>query len=82
VSLLIWTALAHASGTGRGFDLDGDIPGSNTLLLTGFGGEVKPRYIVSKSTSIYGNPRCIKGLVRPSLLRPALRRRSASVPAR
>ncbi len=64
VSLLVWTALTRAAEAGLGFDLDGIIPGSNTLLLTGFGGEVKPRYIVAKSTAVYEFSRYIKGLMR------------------
>jgi hypothetical protein len=64
VSLLVWTALTRAAEAGLGFDLDGIIPGSNTLLLTGFGGEVKPRYIVTKSTVVYEVSRYVKGLMR------------------
>jgi hypothetical protein len=73
VSLLVWRALSRASEAGLGFDLDGIIPGSNTLLLTGFGGEVKPRYIVSKSTMIYEISRYIKGLMPRGAGRPASR---------
>ena len=73
VSLLIWTALTRAAEAGLTFDLDGIIPGSNTLLLTGFGGQVKPRYIVSKSTPIYAMSRYVRGLLRQGLATRVLR---------
>lgn len=53
--LLIWNALQAASEAGRTFDMDGihivnnSLP--NLLLLTGFGGVMTPRYVVTRSSS-------------------------------
>jgi len=53
-SLLIWTALQHAASKDLTFDMDGvhinheSLP--NILLLTGFGGVIRPRYLVKRSS--------------------------------
>ena len=53
-SLLIWTAIQHAALKDLAFDMDGvhvtqkGLP--NILLLMGFGGVVKPRYLVKRSS--------------------------------
>ena len=55
-SLLIWHALRQAAASGRVLDMaglhvrQGQLP--NMLLLTGFGGALKPRYFVDRSTRL------------------------------
>ena len=62
-SLLIWHALREAASNGRVFDLaglhvsGGELP--NLLLLTGFGGVVKPRYFVERSTRLVAAARSL-----------------------
>ena len=51
VSLLIWTALQEASACGRIFDLDGVKSRTNYMLVTGFGGTLRPRYLVSQTST-------------------------------
>jgi hypothetical protein len=52
-SLLIWNAIQHAVSAGLTFDMDGVDGKKNLLLLTGFGGVVKPRYFVSKTSTMF-----------------------------
>ncbi|MCB8881769.1 GNAT family N-acetyltransferase [Acidisoma cellulosilytica] len=52
-SLLIWAALQVAAAEGRVFDMDGVHSNSNRLLITGFGGTLKPRYLVSTSSPLF-----------------------------
>lgn len=52
-SLLIWTALQDAATAGRVFDMDGIDTKTNRLLVTGFGGALKPRYTVSCSSTTF-----------------------------
>ena len=53
-SLLIWAAIQHAALNGLVFDMDGvhvrqpELP--NLLLVTGFGGALKPRYTVRRTS--------------------------------
>ncbi len=55
-SLLIWTAIQHAALKGLTFDMDfvhvvrNKMP--NLLLLTGFGGTIKPRYFVRRTSPL------------------------------
>ena len=62
-SLLIWHALRQAAANGRMFDMaglhvrKGELP--NMLLLTGFGGVVKPRYFVERSTRLIAAARSL-----------------------
>jgi hypothetical protein len=54
VSLLLWSAMCHASGLGLIFDFAG--VGSNSgraLFSAGFGGTVAPRYVASRYTSTH-----------------------------
>lgn len=54
ICLLMWEALQHASKNGLHFDMDGihvakdGLP--NLLLLTGFGGAIKTRYLVYRTS--------------------------------
>lgn len=59
-SLLIWTAVQHAALQGLTFNTNGLDSRSNFMLLTGFGGTIKPRLIVEKSSMTYAMVRDIK----------------------
>ena len=61
-SLLIWSAIQHAAALGLTFNTDGLNSKNNLLLLTGFGGVLKPRYFVSKTSKIYQTAQFLKGL--------------------
>jgi hypothetical protein len=61
ISLLIWTAIQDAMADGRIFDVDG-INNKNMMLLTGFGGQVRSRYSVSKSSHMFRFSHYLKGL--------------------
>jgi hypothetical protein len=52
-SLLIWTALQVAASSGRTFDLDGIDSRKNHTFVTGFGGTIRPRYIVSRTSTSF-----------------------------
>jgi len=66
-SLLIWEAIQHAALKGLIFDMDmlhvlnGHIP--NLLLLTGFGGSIKPRYWVWKSAPMVQLGQCVRKML-------------------
>ncbi len=66
-SLLIWTALQHAASKDLRFDMDGvhinheSLP--NILLLTGFGGVIRPRYLVKWSSALVQAGQNLKQLV-------------------
>lgn len=51
ISLLIWTALGLCRERGILFDFDGIANEGSILLYVGFGGEPKPRYIVTRETT-------------------------------
>lgn len=53
ISLLIWTAIQDAAAAGRIFDLDGVDSRTNHMLLTGFGGSLRPRYLVSRTSASF-----------------------------
>jgi Acetyltransferase (GNAT) domain len=53
ISLLIWDAIQHASENGLSFDVDGVDSGKNMLLLSGFGGQTRPRYYVHRTTMMF-----------------------------
>jgi hypothetical protein len=63
VSLAIWTAIQHAAAKGLTFDMDGlhvkDAALPNVHLLTGFGGTVKPRYVVRRTSPVLRAARAI-----------------------
>jgi hypothetical protein len=48
VSLLLWTAIKDAARRGLVFDFDGLASQGSRVFYTGFGGDVVPRYIVSR----------------------------------
>jgi Acetyltransferase (GNAT) domain len=60
ISLLIWTALQEAASEGRIFDMDGIDSRTNHLLLTGFGGTLRPRYVVSRTSATFRIAQSVK----------------------
>ncbi len=62
VSLLIWHAIQDTLNRGLLFDFDGVATPGSRLFYTGFGGQVAPRYIVSRYRPIH--------LVATRLMRP------------
>jgi hypothetical protein len=68
ISLLIWTAMQHSASKRLKFDMDGLHVGAgaikNLYLLTGFGGLIKPRFVVRKSAVWVNIMRIGRDLVR------------------
>jgi hypothetical protein len=63
-SLLIWHAIQRAASAGLTFDMDGVHGKKNFTLLAGFGGVLKPRYFVSRTSAMFQVAQYIKsGLV-------------------
>jgi hypothetical protein len=50
VSLLLWDAIRHAGSRGLIFDFDGAVSHGSRVFFTGFGGDIHPRYVVTKHT--------------------------------
>lgn len=48
VSLLLWHAMQDVAARGRIFDFEGVVTSGSALFFTGFGGVIKPRYVVSR----------------------------------
>jgi hypothetical protein len=67
VNLLIWSAIKDASANGRTFDMDGlhirNSRISNFPLLAGFGGSIRPRYVVWRSSPIIEAFKGVKALL-------------------
>jgi hypothetical protein len=61
ISLMVWTAIQHAARAGLTFDMDGlhvkNNRVSNLGLFSGFGGVIRPRYIVRRSSLLVGAAR-------------------------
>ena len=53
ISLLIWEAIKHAAARGIIFDFDGLRPSGDIQFFAGFGGTLKPRYFVHRSSLAY-----------------------------
>jgi hypothetical protein len=53
VALLLWQAIQESSARGLIFDFDGVGVNGSRLFFTGFGGQVRPRYIVSRYTAAH-----------------------------
>lgn len=53
VSLLLWDAITHAAARGLIFDFDGVSSQGNRVFFTGFGGCIRPRYVVTRQTPYY-----------------------------
>lgn len=69
-SLLIWHAIRHASARGLTFDMDG-VSESNRLLVTGFGGQMLPRFFVARHSAGRQIARLAKSGLKHLLGRPA-----------
>jgi hypothetical protein len=54
VNLLIWSAVKRAHERGLLFDLDGVSTTGTARFLSGFGGQLKARIIVERSSLVYG----------------------------
>ena len=52
-ALLVWQAIQHSAALGLTFDLDGVGNVFNATFLAGFGGQVSPRYMVSRFSPGY-----------------------------
>lgn len=61
VSLLIWSAIKRAHELNLVFDLDGVYSSGTARFLSGFGGEIKVRLIVTRTQPIYRELQFIKG---------------------
>ncbi len=48
VSLLLWQAMQDVAARGVIFDFEGVVTSGSALFFTGFGGVIKPRYVVSR----------------------------------
>ncbi len=48
VSLLLWQAMQDVARRGVIFDFEGVVTSGSALFFTGFGGVIKPRYVVSR----------------------------------
>jgi hypothetical protein len=53
VSRLIWEAIRESTSNGRTFDFDGVGTKGSVLFYAGFGGLVRPRYIVHRISAAY-----------------------------
>jgi hypothetical protein len=53
VSVLLWNAICHANSMGLIFDFDGVASHGSRVFFTGFGGEIRPRYVVKRGTPYY-----------------------------
>ncbi len=51
VSLLLWEAMKDIASRNLIFDFEGVITAGSALFFTGFGGQITPRYVVSKFTA-------------------------------
>ncbi len=62
VAMLLWQAIKDSAARGLIFDFDGIGVNGSRVFFTGFGGEVRPRYIVSRHSTAHrimgrlGNP--------------------------
>jgi hypothetical protein len=53
MSLLVWHAIRMAAAGGRVFDFDNVGQAGSRLFFSGFGGAVKPRFLVERRTTAY-----------------------------
>jgi hypothetical protein len=54
INMLLWSAVKYGHERGLIFDLDGVYSRGAARFLSGFGGQIKTRLIVSRSGSVYG----------------------------
>jgi Acetyltransferase (GNAT) domain len=60
INMLLWSAVKFGHERGLIFDLDGVYSSGAARFLSGFGGQLKTRLIVSRSGSVYGTWRFLK----------------------
>jgi lipid II:glycine glycyltransferase (peptidoglycan interpeptide bridge formation enzyme) len=63
VNLLIWSAIARARELGLVFDFDGVSTQGTARFLSGFGGKIKTRLVVTKAKPLYATLQNIKILL-------------------
>jgi Acetyltransferase (GNAT) domain len=66
ITLLLWSAIRNAAATGLVFDFYGLGNRGAVKFYTGFGAEIRPRYIISQSTLSFRLLREARGLFRKS----------------
>lgn len=66
VSLLLWEAIQDAAQRGLIFDFDGLGGKESFAFFSGFGGALRPRYVVTRTTPLARIPWMIKELSRPT----------------
>ena len=74
VSLLLWTAIQNASAAGRLFDFMGFHTAPMMNFFTGFGGSLKPRYMVAHSSLDYRIAYSVKARLKNNAVSATLRR--------
>jgi hypothetical protein len=63
-NLLVWSAMKRAHELGLIFDLDGVSNEGTARFLTGFGGTIKTRLVVTKGQSVYNVVQSVKTILR------------------
>jgi lipid II:glycine glycyltransferase (peptidoglycan interpeptide bridge formation enzyme) len=63
-NLLVWSAMKRAHELGLLFDLDGVSTEGMARFLSGFGGVIKTRLIITKGRRLYNAVQCVKTLLR------------------
>jgi len=66
ITLLLWSAIQNAAARGLVFDFYGLGYRGAVMFYTGFGAEIRPRYIISKSTLSFRLLREARGIFRKS----------------
>ena len=74
VSLLLWTAIRRAAGAGRVFDMMGFESTAMLNFFTGFGGRLKPRYSVTRTSLDYRFALSVKTNIKDNAVSSTLRR--------
>lgn len=82
VSLLLWEAIQLTIEKGLVFDFDGFAGDTGLSFLTGFGGTVKPRFVVRRTRPWYAALRAVKGHASSLRASPRLRLPSRLSPER
>jgi hypothetical protein len=63
-NLLIWAAMKHAHELGLFFDLDGAATAGTARFISGFGGDVKTRLVVTAGRPLYNLAESVKMIMR------------------
>jgi Acetyltransferase (GNAT) domain len=62
INMLLWSAVKHGHERGLVFDLDGVYSSGAARFLSGFGGQIKTRLLISRSRAVYGAWQSLKGI--------------------